>query len=115
MLLVQVATVCRLLQYLIVTVGIFSIRKQKLAGTYKMPAIYVLIPLCVLACIYLGLKVSPDYPWIDRHFTGYLPDVFQSPGQANADTDIRKCQQLTAARGQRYSLMCEERTWVSCS
>lgn len=58
-LLVQVATVCRLLQYLIVTVGIFSIRKQKLAGTYKMPAIYVLIPLCVLACIYLGLKVSP--------------------------------------------------------
>jgi Gamma-aminobutyrate permease and related permeases len=58
-LLVQVATVCRLLQYLVVAIGIFSIRKQKIAGTYRMPAVAILIPLCVLACAYLAIKIAP--------------------------------------------------------
>ena len=59
-LLVQVATVCRLLQYLAVIVGIFVVRKRKLKGTYRMPWIKVLVPICVLVCIYLGLCIAPS-------------------------------------------------------
>lgn len=47
-------------QSIVIMLGvIISFTVLELAGTYKMPAVYALIPLCVLACIYLGLKVPP--------------------------------------------------------
>jgi len=58
-LLVEVATVCRLLQYLAVIVGIFVVRKKKMQGTYRMPWFKVLVPICVLVCLYLGSCTPP--------------------------------------------------------
>ncbi|HEL8102700.1 TPA: APC family permease [Escherichia coli] len=55
-LLVQIATVCRLLQYMVVAAGIFRIRK-KFKSTWTMPFAIALIPLCLLVCVYLFIQL----------------------------------------------------------
>lgn len=57
-LLVGVATVCRLIQYFTVTLGVFSIRKKGIPGTYKMPLAGILVTLSVLVCIFLVTTIK---------------------------------------------------------
>jgi amino acid transporter len=63
-LLVGVATVCRLIQYVAVAIGTFKIRKKGIPGTYKLPFAGILVTIAVLVCIYLAFQVKLQIIWL---------------------------------------------------